>query len=430
MDETELSFIRCTNCRSLVPAVASRCRMCGFVLKEVSARPEEVQNTANGGYVPVRGAGPDGERPSRVRQRTISVSGNSAEAIEAAIYTEPVLAAAPVEPLPPPAPPIVERALREPSSITPPSMALGSRSSTPASVAPVSAPVRPPAIAEEDTDAFDDEEFTDDNFEEEDFFPDNPREESIPTAAPPEGVKKKRRRRRKKKRPESPLTPPAHQPDSPAPVQVVERQSVQEEAEEPEFEDLELKEPEFEEQEFEEPEFEDLAEEGHSDGPSEVIAPWRSKPGASQPGFKIAESPPPAEETVRKRADRGVSLAAHSESVGSGPKESVAGALVGWFVSYEEDLKGVARELRAGKFFVGREQLRPSDFVVDHSSVSTPQCLVVCDSVSGVALQDLMSEGGTRVIRGNQEFNAEQVRLEHGDRVRFGQYEMLFVKLP
>jgi len=58
----DLTFIRCASCRSLVPAVSSRCRMCGN-----SLRPEESE-------------GSDEERRSpRVRQPTTSLTGEETE---------------------------------------------------------------------------------------------------------------------------------------------------------------------------------------------------------------------------------------------------------------------------------------------------------------------------------------------------------------
>ena len=38
-DSTELTFVRCPSCRSLVPAAQKRCRMCGAVL-DASGQPE------------------------------------------------------------------------------------------------------------------------------------------------------------------------------------------------------------------------------------------------------------------------------------------------------------------------------------------------------------------------------------------------------
>ena len=36
-DSTELTFVRCPSCRSLVPAVSTRCRMCGATLDATAA---------------------------------------------------------------------------------------------------------------------------------------------------------------------------------------------------------------------------------------------------------------------------------------------------------------------------------------------------------------------------------------------------------
>ena len=56
-DSTELTFVRCPSCKSLVPAVSTRCRMCGASL-DSSVQSEEKEPPAN--------------KASRVRQRTMS----------------------------------------------------------------------------------------------------------------------------------------------------------------------------------------------------------------------------------------------------------------------------------------------------------------------------------------------------------------------
>ena len=61
-DSTELTFVRCPSCRSLVPAISSRCRMCGATI-DAAVKPEEEAD---------RGTRP----PSRVRQRTMSQPGS------------------------------------------------------------------------------------------------------------------------------------------------------------------------------------------------------------------------------------------------------------------------------------------------------------------------------------------------------------------
>ena len=60
---SELTFVRCPSCRSLVPAVSTRCRMCGASLEPAAGgvTPEEESEKA----------------PSRVRQRTASTQTDS-----------------------------------------------------------------------------------------------------------------------------------------------------------------------------------------------------------------------------------------------------------------------------------------------------------------------------------------------------------------
>lgn len=61
-DSTELTFVRCPSCRSLVPAVSTRCRMCGATLDASAAKGEEAER--------------DQAKTTRVRQRTMSPPDN------------------------------------------------------------------------------------------------------------------------------------------------------------------------------------------------------------------------------------------------------------------------------------------------------------------------------------------------------------------
>lgn len=65
MDSTELSFVRCPACRSLVPATSNRCRMCGSAL-EAEAPKKAEEEPKNG---------------SRVRQHT--TLGTESEVVQA-----------------------------------------------------------------------------------------------------------------------------------------------------------------------------------------------------------------------------------------------------------------------------------------------------------------------------------------------------------
>jgi hypothetical protein len=69
----DLTFIRCPSCRSLVPSVSSRCRMCGNSLR--------VEDNAQEGRAD--------RKPSRVRQPTTSLTGDEADTLrEDATVTE------------------------------------------------------------------------------------------------------------------------------------------------------------------------------------------------------------------------------------------------------------------------------------------------------------------------------------------------------
>jgi hypothetical protein len=112
-------------------------------------------------------------------------------------------------------------------------------------------------------------------------------------------------------------------------------------------------------------------------------------------------------------------------------QQESGGALTGWLISFE-DSKGVANELRVGKFFVSGGSLKATDLVLKHPSVSTPHALVTV-STTGITVQDLMSESGISIQRaGEKAFRkADEVSsLSHGDKVRFGEVEFLVSCLP
>lgn len=78
-DGSELTFVRCPSCRSLVPAVSTKCRMCGAIMDSSQGESDQQKNT------------------SRVRQRTTSIRPSDfippAEAAESEDW-EPVAAGA------------------------------------------------------------------------------------------------------------------------------------------------------------------------------------------------------------------------------------------------------------------------------------------------------------------------------------------------
>jgi hypothetical protein len=145
----------------------------------------------------------------------------------------------------------------------------------------------------------------------------------------------------------------------------------------------------------------------------------------------------PRRERSRKRR-RGGRDRGRKDSRPSGEEESVdenlvEGELVGWFVNYERDSKGIATELRSGRFMVTQERLRSTDMLIRHDTVSTPHCMVKALSGQGIELQDLMSENGTWLKRdGESNFHkhTDPVMVGNGDIVRFGSYEVLICLVP
>ncbi len=432
VDETELSFIRCPNCRSLVPAVASRCRMCGYILKDQQAAPG-------------KDSAEESERPSRVRQRTLSVNTEDVE--------EAALEAAPEEP--PPAAP------ERPAG--PRFQPFRQGASTPD---PVPDPIMDtPIEADEDDDGGDVDSFDDDETNE---------------ASSPQDVVRKRKRRRRKRRGGGEGANPApsgngnansdRQPDQSAEMtpwrSAQPSQSAQQERSRAGFQ---LRGPDSgearqddrgrddrprDDRNREEPVRQAHSEPRRDDRPRR--AEQQDEPLRQAQGEAVREAPAPQldrrmpapdrqqpdrqPEQQQQRPERVPPATAptpaappRQERAESPRMQPADGALVGWLVTFAEDQRGTAHELRAGRFFVGAERLRPTDLVISHNTVSTPQCLMVCDPDQGVTLQDLMSEGGTFVKRSDSrefERHSDQVQLRHGDRVRFGKYEMVFVAIP
>ena len=119
-------------------------------------------------------------------------------------------------------------------------------------------------------------------------------------------------------------------------------------------------------------------------------------------------------------------------------KESViqngqVGVLIGWLVTYEKNKSGHAIELRSGRYFVGSERLRESDLVIEDDSISTPQCLVNSSREGGIVIQDMVSEHGTMIKKYDSDNFVEiedTAQLEHGDCLRLGSFEVTVCLIP
>lgn len=114
------------------------------------------------------------------------------------------------------------------------------------------------------------------------------------------------------------------------------------------------------------------------------------------------------------------------------PQQQYSGSVIGWFVDLA-DKNGSPIELREGHFFISKSKLKENDLIVDHDSISTPHALVRVSRKVGVEMQDLMSEKGVQLKRfGGSSFSThdERLTLGHGDVVRLGEVEYLVVIIP
>ena len=105
---------------------------------------------------------------------------------------------------------------------------------------------------------------------------------------------------------------------------------------------------------------------------------------------------------------------------------------MGWLVNYAQNSAGTSIEIRSGKYFVARQRLRDDDLVIPDSAISTPHCLLKA-SKGTLQIQDLMSEQGTYVKKsGSSTFVPvdEASILEHGDRIKFGAFEVVVCLVP
>jgi len=144
----------------------------------------------------------------------------------------------------------------------------------------------------------------------------------------------------------------------------------------------------------------------------------------------------------RQDGDAGARPNARSEGVASeqasvaspGPKTGRMrpGRLFGWLVSFES-ADGRAIELREGKFFVTGTSIRGTDLVIEDPSISTPHAMMSVNAERGLLIQDLMSDRGIFVRAGERgQYRREEnlVEVKHGDWIRFGDVEFLVTIVP
>lgn len=174
------------------------------------------------------------------------------------------------------------------------------------------------------------------------------------------------------------------------------------------------------------------------DSPAEPKRKKRRRKRKKKPNennFRSSEETLEKEDTFSKSSFEGSSRV-ESKSVADTrnveKKASKSGVLVGWLVSYSSDANGFSIELRTGKFFVAKQKLREDDLIIPDSAISTPHCLLKV-SRGSLQIQDLMSEQGTFVMKkGSNDFvSSDEVKsVEHGDKIKFGAYELLVCLVP
>ncbi len=396
-DSTELHFVRCPSCRSLVPASSKTCRMCGAAL-EAGAKGEDPSS--------------ESRRSGRVRQRTMSTAADELNSAVHKIREEMGIDATPSSAAPI-APPAEADGPEDPLSayieeVDPVAGAADAHAGKNGSLA------KAPDYAES--------------------TPVSASSYAPPTSTPFEATASER-----STKPMSAMRPAASATEQAEnkPRVVVESGAkrrgpglsfgthAQEElaaSEDEQF--LELK-PEAQ--------FDNSSDgdEGEPPAPPSRVAPsaplrsHREGESRDDRAFEArrperreeARSPQQAQPQPKQEAARSVEI--QRKNVTSG------GRLVGWLVSYR-DSDGRATEVREGKFFVSRSRVKDSDLVVDDRSVSSPHALVAIAAGQHMRVQDLMSDNGVFVKRrGESDFIriAETAELEHGDWIKFGDVE-------
>lgn len=402
-DKDELAFVRCPSCNSLIPSRAKRCRMCGFLLSD--AAPVESD---------------DAEKKSgRVYQKTVSLTPQEVETLKAGIE----------------------------SSEDAPSQVRGSDTKAPVESSPVKS-VRDDVVEEKrggfrlagrsiDTviDAVESKPTPDPqtdsrsaSVKEEDVVKEPAPLKRSERAERVERTERTEKSERPVPAPSTTTSEDARTEAGPAGEHVVSgdsdnpqpddgRSQFERERRERAKERKRRKNRDRQRQNYEESdesEKQSIVDEGSAKKPivsSEV--PLRERKEESHSKEKFAKEG--RVETEKKH------------------EMSSDGELVGWLVSYERDSRGIATELRTGRFMVTQERLRSTDMLVNHASVSTPHCMLKAVAGRGIEIQDLMSENGTYVKKaGEQSYakHSDPVVVTSGDSVKFGSYEVLICLVP
>ena len=383
-EETELTFIRCPSCRSLVPAVANRCRMCGFIFED----------SAGASVAPTP---PPPEEPIVAPMVEASEPPPPEPEPEPELEPEPSFADEP-EPDSPPTermkrPTVYSEVVEntEPLSFSPSRL----KSTSEEEVRSFISPEEPLTTSDHnEVDVAISEPVVDEPVV-------RPSELSDPVVAEPILAEPVTQVEEPVMKVEEPVVEPTPVPQVTLPIEsipIVEAPTT----------------------------VVNLEEQAHE--PEVVSSPEPQHVEISQP---------PKESTMENRGDsfsqtdmsNGVDTI-QSSAVQVNPEHS--GHLVGWLVNFSQNEKGAGLEIRSGRFFIGNQRLRDGDIVISDSAVSTPHCLVQATRGS-FQVQDLMSEQGTFVKRrGTDSFVSvvNPIKLAHGDILRLGSYEVTVILIP
>ncbi len=388
-DSTELTFVRCPSCRSLVPAMSSRCRMCGATLDSVG-KPQATPPAEN-------------LKSGRVRQKTMSDSGEELAVESGEQPLSPGVETPKPSPEPLPKEP-VDVALDDPlqafveevpiESLEPSNGDTHREPNRPAQPKQKVAregerddAVRPQVVVEHGRGKPGGLSFGKPS-------PESRQEDSSQTAQrdrpkdrgpqdrKPETVREERKLESDSEQRESPRRderPPRGNNAADALRALQERQEREVPKDVPDRPTLEREKRR-----------------------EEVPGPQRQVRGAEQPA----------------RPERGR---------GETPSLKQDGRLFGWLVNYENP-NGLAIELREGRFFICGTKFKDSDMIIDHPSVSTPHAMARVSIDHGLEVQDLMSDGGVFVKRkdsGSFKREDDRVKVGHGDWLRIGEVEYL-----
>ena len=446
-EPSDLTFVRCPSCRSLVPASAARCRICN--------NPLDALAQSEGGGEAAKGTG-------RIRQRTVTAAPQDVISAVVAAKTEKALAvsAAPsvqgddeFDPLGAylqDLEGVDEVVATAPEALQPDRTAPAQRAEDddddeeddpfdldlfdepvvekPTSAAPEQRPVKQPAVH----DPFDDEI-------------------TIDTVAPKAVVAKEREA---EVRPHTPM-PAAPRRDEQRPRGVEAQQGGGQqrgggEARKNEARPPQRSEPHRSEPPRSEPQRSERMQEQRQNRPAPTQQRAPEPPRAPEPqrpkrderderrqdhNRPAQQQPPEQRHEQGRRAGDPQQHATVSErtQASTGPKTGKMrpGKLFGWLVSYESP-DGRAIELREGKFFVTASSIKGTDLILEDPSISTPHALMSI-SEGGFLVQDLMSDHGVFVRHDERaEYQQEEslVRVSHGDWLRFGEVEFLVIIVP